>query len=118
RVDREHCAGLRIHRHGAARQRIAELRFDESLKVEIDVRLEGRRGERWNVRTRAGAVHDAAARIDFDELRALPAAKLLLVLLLQPLLPNLLPRLVPLGAERRELVFADFGDVARERANG
>ena len=95
-VEREHAARLRVERDDAALKRVAEERCGEPLEVEIDVRVERRRGEREEVLPRPGLAHDAAARVHLDEANAFLSAQLLLVLLLEPALPDLLAGLVAL----------------------
>ena len=81
-------------RHRAALQRVAEQRRREALQIEVDVRVQRRRADSGADRAAAACLaHDAAARIDFDEVRAFLAAQLRLVLLLEPALADLLPGL-------------------------
>ena len=97
-------------------KRVAEDARDETLEIEIDVRVEGRRRHRQQVRPR-GALprNDSAARVDLDELTSLAAAQLRLVRSLQPSLAHLLARLVVDELRLRELGLAYLACVTDER---
>ena len=116
-VQREHAAGLRIDRHRATLQRVAEDAGDEALEIHVDVRVQIGSRHRRQILASARVLHDAAARVHFDELAAFLAAQDRLVLLLEPLLAHLLPRLVVLERRLRQFLFAHFARVAHERCD-
>ena len=74
----------------------------------------GGAGDRLQVGARAGLAHDAAARVDLDELASLLAVQHALVFLLEPLLADLLARLVVGVAQLASSVSLISPDVADE----
>src|SRR6185436_2196134 len=98
-------------------ERIAEQSFGERLQIQIDVGLQRLCTDWWDVGARASTADDSISRIDFHELHALTPPELFLVLLLQSRFADLLAGLVALGAQRRELSFADLGDIPSESAD-
>src|SRR4051812_35812662 len=93
-VQSEDFTGVRVDRDRSALQRICEDANGELLQIQIDIRVEGRRTFRVEIRPRTLATNGSAARIDLVEANAFLTVQNPLVLFLESGFADFLARLV------------------------